>query len=552
MQREANGWWSAASPRAGTDYAFALDGDAPLPDPRSRWQPNGVHGFSRIIDDCDFAWEDAAWNAPPLSSAIIYELHVGTFSQEGTFDAIIARLGYLKDLGVTHIELMPTAEFSGDRGWGYDGVDLFAPHHIYGGPGALKRLVNACHQHGLAVLIDVVFNHFGPSGNYLPRFGPYHTNRYRTPWGKAVNFDDQGSAEVRRFLCDSALMWLREYHCDGLRIDAVHEIFDRSAIHFLEQLSSEVRSLEAHLGRRLCLIAESDLNDPRVVRATEVGGYGIDAQWNDDFHHALHAYITGERSGYYLDFGSLGDVATALRSAYVYDGRYSRYRRRNHGRTPAELSGHRFVGFLQNHDQVGNRAKGERISMLVNLRMVKIASALVFVAPFVPMLFQGEEWAASSPFLYFSGHPEPELGRAVSEGRKREFVAFGWPEDEVPDPQALETYLRSKLNWDELTESPHGEMLDWYRRLIRLRKELPELSDGRRGRGEVAFSEVDRWLVYERGSILTVCNFSQATREIPCHYSAPPVMVLASDTNVEFSHQFLRLPAETVAIFKRS
>ncbi|HJU11031.1 MAG TPA: malto-oligosyltrehalose trehalohydrolase [Candidatus Binataceae bacterium] len=396
MHPENVGWWSIETElvQPGVDYAFVLDGGNPLPDPRSQSQPDGVHGRSRIIDHESFRWSDQHWNPPPLSSAIVYELHIGTFTPEGTFDAAIKKLDYLTGLGVTHVELMPVAEFSGDRGWGYDGVDLYAPHHAYGGPEGLKRLVDACHARGLAVLLDVVYNHFGPSGNYLAQFGPYQTGHYRTPWGDAVNFDGPGSTEVRRFLCDNALMWLRDYHIDGLRLDAIHAIVDTSAINFLEQLANEVSALQARLGRHLVLIAESNLNDPRIIHPIEAGGYGIDAQWSDDFHHALHTLLTGERSGYYADFGTLAPLAKALRQAFVYDGCYSQYRERCHGRSPIGLSGHRFLGYSQTHDQVGNRAKGERSSMLMNVDRLKIAAALVMTGPFVPMLFQGEEWGA--------------------------------------------------------------------------------------------------------------------------------------------------------------
>jgi maltooligosyltrehalose trehalohydrolase len=403
MTPRENGWWLAELPLDGTfDYAFVVDGGEPLPDPRSRWQPSGIHGLSRMVDHGVFHWTDQRWQAPPLAAAVIYELHIGTFTPAGTFGAAIDKLDHLAELGVTHVELMPVAEFSGSRGWGYDGVDLFAPHHAYGGPEKLKRLIDACHARGLAVILDVVYNHLGPAGNYLSRFGPYFTDRYATPWGQAVNFDDAGSDQVRRFVCDNALMWLRDYHFDALRIDAVHAIYDSSALHILEQLAAEVAALAAQSARHLALIAESDLNDPRIVRPRAVGGYGIDAQWSDDFHHALHTVLTGERSGYYADFGTLADLAKALERAFVYDGRYSRFRRRAHGRSREGLSGHNFLGYLQNHDQVGNRARGERSSDLMSVGRLKIAAALVMTAPFIPLLFQGEEWGASAPFLYFT------------------------------------------------------------------------------------------------------------------------------------------------------
>lgn len=550
LRPESMGWWSIETDRGqpGVDYAFVLDDGRPLPDPRSPSQPNGVHGRSRFVDHESFRWGDEHWNPPPLSSAIIYELHIGTFTEEGTFDSAIERLSHLVELGVTHVELMPVAEFSGDRGWGYDGVDLYAPHHAYGGPDGLKRLVNACHQQGLAVILDVVYNHFGPSGNYLGQFGPYQTAHYRTPWGDAVNFDGPGSDQVRRFLCDNALMWLRDYHFDGLRLDAIHAIIDTSAIHFLEQLMLEVSALQARLGRHLALIAESNLNDPRIVHRMEAGGYGIDAQWSDDFHHALHCVLTGEQSGYYQDFGSLAQLAKALRKAYVYDGEYSNYRERSHGRPATGLSGHRFLGYSQTHDQVGNRAKGERSSMLMDVNCLKIAAALVMTSPFVPMLFQGEEWGASTPFLYFSGHPDPELGRAVSEGRKQEFSAFGWNPDDVPDPQAVQTFTRSKVDWSELVREPHSELLNWYCDLIRLRRQTPELTDGRLDRVDLKFDEGARWLTMARGPVMVIINFGQQAQRVPLTNAGSRKILLASHSNVVLNRDSGHMPAESIVI----
>ena len=414
IRDEHDWWWLPRRMRDGEQYGFLVDDEGPFPDPRSAYQPFGVHGLSEVVDHRRYVWHDARWQAPPLASAVIYELHVGTFTPAGTFDAAIARLPHLVELGITHVQLMPVAEFPGNRGWGYDGVDLFAPHHGYGGPEDLKRLVDACHQAGLAVLLDVVYNHLGPSGNYLARFGPYFTTRHSTPWGAAVNLDDAGSDEVRRFFCDNALMWLREYHVDGLRLDAVHALFDMSARHLLEQLSEEVEALGAVTGRHLVLIAESDLNDPRIIRSREAGGYGIHAQWSDDFHHALHGMITGERGGYYEDFGSVDHFARALRQAFVYAGSRSDHRNRAHGRAADGLPGWRFVVAAQNHDQIGNRALGERLSHLTSVGRTRIAAGLLLSAPFVPLIFQGEEWGATSPFQYFSAHEDPELGRLVS------------------------------------------------------------------------------------------------------------------------------------------
>jgi maltooligosyltrehalose trehalohydrolase len=550
MRQEEDGWWSIETELLlpAVDYGFVLDDGKSLPDPRSPLQPEGVHGRSRIVDHRSFHWSDRNWNPAPLSSAIIYELHVGTFTPAGTFDSAIEHLSHLTDLGISHVELMPVAEFSGERGWGYDGADLYAPHHAYGGADGLKRLVDSCHVRGLAVILDVVYNHLGPSGNYLAQFGPYQTDRYRTPWGDALNFDGRGSNEVRRFLCDNALMWLRDYHFDGLRLDAIHAIVDTSATHFLEQLAAEVVALQATLGRHLTLIAESNLNDPRIVRPVDAAGYGIDAQWNDDFHHALHGWLTGERSGYYEDFGSLGQLSKALRNAFVYDGCYSQYRDRYHGRPPAGLSGHQFIGYSQTHDQVGNRAKGERSSRLMNVNRLKIAAALVITAPFVPLLFQGEEWGASTPFLYFSGHPEPALGHAVSEGRKREFSSFGWNPEDVPDPQALETFTRSKLDWNDLTREPHADLLQWYRELIQLRRQLPELTDGRLDKVIVKFDEDARWLIMSRGTTVVAVNFAQEPQSLPLIPPESRRLLLCSHRDIRLIGDSIKMAGESVAV----
>jgi maltooligosyltrehalose trehalohydrolase len=550
MRAEPGGWWTVAVPwiDAGTDYAFVLDGGAPRPDPRSPWQPAGIHGPSRLVDHAAFAWTDAGWQPPALETGVIYELHVGTFTAGGTLTSAIERLDHLVDLGVTHIKLTPVHEFSGLRCWGYDGVDLYAPHHADGGPAALAALVDACHARGLAVILDVVYNHLGPAGNYLAEFGPYFTDRYATPWGPAVNLDGRGSDEVRRFICDNALMWLRDYHLDGLRIDAVHAIIDLSAVHLLEQLAVEVEQLAARLGRRLVLIAESDLNDPRLVRPRALGGYGLDAQWNDDFHHALHAVLTGERQGYYGDFGNLADVARALREGFVYAGRYSAFRGRTHGRPASGLAGHVFVGSLQNHDQVGNRARGERTAHLMSRERLMIGAALVLTAPFVPLLFQGEEWGASSPFLYFTAHDDPELGECVRAGRRQEFARLDWDADDVPDPQAVATFERSKLNWSEMVRAPHAEILAWHRSLIRLRRGAPALSDGRLENVRVRVDETARWLVLERGPVRVACNLVARPQRVPL--AAPPgnAVALASSTNAIVGEGWIELPADGVAV----
>jgi maltooligosyltrehalose trehalohydrolase len=550
MSKVGSGWFRAETDLvAGTDYRLAVDGGEPRPDPRSQWQPRGPHEASRTVEHSHFEWTDGDWSGFSLADAVVYELHLGTFAGDGTADGVIARLDHLVDLGVNAVELMPVAEFPGERGWGYDGVDAYAPHHAYGGPDGLKRLVDACHTRGLAVILDVVHNHLGPSGNYLGEFGPYFTDRYATPWGAAMNLDGPHSDEVRRFIVDNVLMWLRDYHCDGLRLDAVHAIIDTSAVHILEQIAIEVGTLEADLGRELWVIAESALNDPRLVRSRDVGGYGLDAQWSDDFHHALHAVLTGERTGYYMDFGRVADIAVSLEKAFVYDGRYSSFRRRTHGRSTSGLSGHNFFAYAQNHDQIGNRARGERLSHLVSQPLLKVAAALVFTAPFVPMLFQGEEWGAGSPFLYFTDHSEQSLGRAVSEGRRREFEAFGWRAEEIPDPQDPRTFERSRLDWTEVEVEPHAELLDWHRRLIDLRKQTADLYDGRMNAVKTTFDEDGRWLVVERGGITIACNFSGSPRRVPISPARASRVLLASAREPQPTGNGLELPPESATIF---
>jgi maltooligosyltrehalose trehalohydrolase len=557
MEKEggaARGWWQlrthALAP--GADYAFFIDDDEkPIPDPRTRFQPHGVHGASRIVDDRTFAWTDQHFAAPALADAIIYELHIGTFTPAGIFESAIERLDHLVELGITHVELMPVAEFSGSRGWGYDGVDLFAPHHAYGGPEALKRLVNACHSRGLAVILDVVYNHFGPSGNYLPRYGPYLTTRYETPWGSAVNVDGRGSDEVRRFFCDNAISWMRDYHVDGLRLDAVHAILDKSPRHFLEQLAEETAELARRTQRTLVLIAEDDLNDPRVVTPADLGGYGLDAQWDEDFHHALHTVLTGERDGYYSDFGRLAQLAKTLRHAFAYDGQYSAYRDRQHGKSAAGLSANNFVGCLQNHDQIGNRAKGERIARLISTARVRVGAAVVILGPLIPMVFQGEEWGASTPFQYFTNHQEADLARAVSEGRRKEFAAFGWNPEDIPDPQEAATFQCSKLDWTEAAREPHKSILDWYKQLIRLRTGTCELRDGRFNEVDVDYDEHQRWLVMSRGPIIMALNLGEQKCQVPIPVSGFVRLLMAPDEKITLGGQSVELPPDSVVVIAR-
>lgn len=483
-------------------YFFRLtsrrDSQLERPDPASRFQPQGVHGPSEVVSS-DFPWDDDGWFGLPLSEYILYELHVGTFTAEGTFDAVISHLDGLKELGITAVELMPVAQFPGSRNWGYDGTYPFAVQNSYGGPDGLKRLVRACHKRGLAVVLDVVYNHLGPEGNYLGDFGPYFTDRYKTPWGAAVNFDGPHSDDVRRFFIDNALYWITEFHIDALRIDAVHAILDFSARPFLEELSQAVHEQADRLNRRIYLIAESALNDARLVRPSELGGYNLDAQWNDDFHHAVHTLLTGERSGYYQDFGRPKDLVKAYREGFVYSGDYSSYRRCRHGNSSREVPAHRLVVFAQNHDQVGNRMLGDRLSELVTFEALKLAAGLVLLSPYVPLLFMGEEYGETAPFQYFTSHSDTALAEAVRKGRGEEFSAFGW-KGEPPDPQAKETFLRSKLNHQLRHRSPNRILVDFYRALIQLRKEIRALCRLSKDEMEVFWFECEKVFNFRRWS----------------------------------------------------
>jgi maltooligosyltrehalose trehalohydrolase len=463
--------------KAGDRYGFRIDGGDPTPDPLSRSQPDGVHELSEVVDPAAFEWRDGAWIGVGLPDMVIYELHVGTFTPEGTFDAAAERLPELLALGITAVELMPVAEFPGERNWGYDGVHLYAPHHAYGGPAGLKRFVNAAHTLGIGVVLDVVYNHVGPEGNYLDRFGPYFTDTYRTPWGRAVNYDGPGSDGVRRWAHDNALYWITEYHIDALRLDAVHGIFDFGALQFLEELSDEVHELGRRIGRKIQLMAESDLNDPRVIRPPDQGGYGIDAQWADDIHHTIHATLTGERTGYYADFHGIATIADIYREPFFYARRYSPHRGRTHGRSSAGVPRQRFIVCAQNHDQVGNRPYGERIAALVTPERARLAAALVLLSPYVPLLFMGEEYGETAPFQYFVHHSDPELVEAVRDGRKKEFAAIGKAERQI-DPQDEATFLRSRLNWSSRNTGSGQRLLSLYTDLLQLRREEPAMRPG--------------------------------------------------------------------------
>jgi maltooligosyltrehalose trehalohydrolase len=503
--------------REGDRYSYILDRGKERPDPASRFQPEGVHGPSQVVDAYGFPWTDHEWKGLPLAEYLIYELHVGTFTGEATFEAVISMLDYLKELGITAVELMPVAQFPGDRNWGYDGVYPYAPQNSYGGPSGLKKLVDACHGKGLAVILDVVYNHLGPEGNYLHDFGHYFTDRYRTPWGDAVNLDGPYSDEVRRFFIDNALYWVSEYHFDALRLDAVHGIFDFSARHFLEELAADVHRTAKELDRQIFVIAESDLNDVRLINPTGKGGYGIDAQWNDDFHHALHTLLTRENDGYYKDFGGIARLAKSLRDRYVYSGEYSRYRARRHGNSASGRPAEQFVVFAQNHDQVGNRMLGERLPVLVSFESLKLAACAVLLSPYIPLLFMGEEYGEDAPFLYFVSHSDSDLIEAVRKGRKEEFAAFVSRAD-PPDPEAVETFLRSKIDPEKGKIGDHGVLLSFYRELIAIRKAIPALAVGGMIRlssspREEGLLSMERW----RGESRTICifNFNERDMTLP-------------------------------------
>lgn len=545
MRRLGSGWWEPKRvPLRGASYGYLVDGEGPFPDPRSQWQPDGVHGLSRRFDGERHRWRDQGWLPPPIERAVIYELHIGTFTGEGTFEAAAVKLGHLVDLGATHVELMPVHQFPGARGWGYDAASLFAVHASYGGPLGLMRFVDACHELGLGVILDVVYNHLGPEGNYLPKFGPYLTDRYGTLWGQAINLDGAGSDQVRRFICDNALQWLDEFHLDGLRLDAVHGYIDVSARPLLEQISHEVGCLQQRLGRPLTLIAESNQNDPRIVRSLDSGGMGLDLMWNDDFHHALHVALTQERDGYYQDFSGLEDLAATLCHGFVYGGRYAPSRQMVVGREDQRAPLQHLVAYLQNHDQVGNRALGDRVGHLGELELAKVGAAILMTGPFVPMIFQGEEWAATSPFLYFTDLQDPALGRAVRQGRRREFSEFLAPGSAIPDPQRETTFQRSKLHWSELRMPEHRAMYTWYRDLLALRRRCPDLFSG----GASPEVETGRnWLVMRRGVMVIVLNLSGRRREIEMGSERPPIL-LASRPGTVWARGAISLPARTAAV----
>ncbi|WP_241002829.1 malto-oligosyltrehalose trehalohydrolase [Streptomyces sp. CB01881] len=540
------GWWRGEAPAG--DYAFRLDGGPPLPDPRSPRQPHGPDGPSRPVDHAAFRWSQTGWRGRPLPGAVLYELHVGTFTAAGTFDAAARHLEHLAGLGVDFVELLPVCPFPGRHGWGYDGVSLWAVHEPYGGPEGLKRFVDAAHRTGLGVVLDVVHNHLGPSGNYLPAYGPYFTDRHHTPWGSAVNLDAPGSDEVRAYLTGSALAWLRDYRIDGLRLDAVHALADDRAVHFLEELATEVEKLAIATNRPLFLVAESDLNSPRTTAPREAGGQGLTAQWSDDFHHALHTALTGESQGYYGDFAAapLAAVARTLTRGFFHDGGWSSFRGRSHGRPFPAAHGHRLLGYLQTHDQIGNRALGDRLSTSLSPGQLACGAALVLTSPFTPMLFMGEEWGASTPWQYFTDHTDPGLAEAVRQGRRREFAEHGWQAEAVPDPQEPATVLRSVLDWTEPRRAPHSELLSWHRELIRLRRDRPELADPDLSAVRVGFDEAARWLVVHRGPYRVAVNLSDSSAVLPLGAAGREVVAAFGEAAIDGAG--VRVGAESAAV----
>ena len=550
MVKGAEDWWTPEGDvvwAEGIDYGYVIDGaDTALPDPRSRRQPKGVHSLSRTFDASSHVWRDSGWQGKALQGSVIYELHVGTFTPGGTFDSAVERLDYLVDLGVTFVEIMPVNAFNGTHNWGYDGVLWFAVHELYGGPAGYQRFVDECHARGLGVVQDVVYNHLGPSGNYLPQFGPY-LGSAGTTWGDALNLDGEGSAEVRAYILDNAAMWFRDYHVDALRLDAVHALHDSSSLHLLAEMAARTDALALELGRPLTLIAESDLNDASMVAPRGLGGYGVTAQWDDDYHHAAHVAVTGETFGYYADFDSLEAFAKVLSGGFFHDGSYSSFRGRAHGAPidTSQVPAWKLVTFTEDHDQIGNRAAGDRPSQNLDDDSLAIEAVLAVMTPFTPMLFMGQEWAATTPFQFFTSHPEPELGRATAEGRLAEFKEMGWDPATVPDPQASETFLNSKLDWSELEAGRHARIHSLYRELIALR--ASSLGDGTTFAHETSFDEDDRWLSYSVAGLIVVVNFSQENRAVRVG-EGELVFRTSADTQLEGAS--VTLPGRSAAVLR--
>ena len=527
MVSRGDGWWETSVPMPDThtephtepdiDYGFRVDGAGPFPDPRSRRQPHGVHEHSRTFDPGAHDWQDSGWAGRPLAGAVIYELHLGTFTPEGTLDAAATRLEHLRSIGVDFVELLPVNAFNGTHNWGYDGVLWYAVHEGYGGPAAYQRFVDACHGAGLGVIQDVVYNHLGPSGNYLPQFGPYLSSGPGNTWGSSLNLDGPESDSVRRYILDNALMWLGDYHVDGLRLDAVHALRDQRALPILEELATEVDRLSVTVGRPLTLIAESDLNDPRLITPRTENGAGLAGQWSDDFHHAVHVALTGETTGYYADFEPLAALAKVLTQGFFHDGSYSSFRQRSHGRPidADRVPTWRLVVANQNHDQIGNRAIGDRLSAVADAGQLAIAAALTLLGPYTPMLFMGEEWGARTPWQFFTSHPEPELGRATAEGRIAEFARMGWDPAVVPDPQDPATFERSHLDWSEPDRPEHARLLEFYRDVAALRREHPDFRNPHFDDIDVEYDAELRWLVLRRGATELLVNLSSTPKALP-------------------------------------
>ncbi|HYO86785.1 MAG TPA: malto-oligosyltrehalose trehalohydrolase [Dermatophilaceae bacterium] len=551
---ERGWWWHDQALAPGTRYGFSIDSGPLTPDPRSRRQPDGPHEPSEAFDPGAFAWNDGDWTGLELADCVLYELHLGTFTPAGTFDAAIERLSHLVDLGVEAVSLMPVAAFPGRHGWGYDGVCPWAVHEPYGGPPGLQRFVDACHVRGLAVVLDVVYNHLGPDGNYLGRYGPYFTDRYVTPWGAAVNLDGPGSDEVRAYLLDNTLSWLADFHLDGVRLDAVHEMHDNRAITLLEELAESVDRLAEAIGRRLWVIAESDRNDPATVRRRDEGGQGLTAQWADDVHHGLHVALTGDTQGYYRDFAADNALATVLTRPFFHADSYSSFRGRTHGRgfNPADIPGWRFVASLQTHDQVGNRCAGDRLSASLSPRRLRCAAALLLTGPYTPMLFMGEEWAAGTPWQFFTDFPADGSGLAdaVRQGRVAEFAAHGWPAEQVPDPQDLATLVRSRLNWSELEREPHSSVLGWYRALLALRSARVDLRDHDLAATRVGHDETTGAVLVHRGQHRVAVNLGGEPVRVPLDLPEDPrcVVLLSLDPTLAVEDGAVTLPAEGAVV----
>jgi maltooligosyltrehalose trehalohydrolase len=547
MTAVGDGWWAAPEGLVGQDYGYLLDqDDHPIPDPRSRRQPVSVHELSRTFDPQAFDWTDAGWKGRQLAGGFIYELHLGTFTPDGTLDSAIAKLDHLVSLGVDFVEVLPVNGFNGSHNWGYDGVLWYTVDESYGGPEAYQRFVDACHSRGLAVIQDVVYNHLGPSGNYLPKFGPYLRSGSANTWGDSVNLDETA---VRSFIVDNALMWLRDYHVDGLRLDAVHALVDESPKHILQQLAEETAALSAFQGRPLTLIAESDLNDPKLITPREAGGYGLDGQWSDDFHHALHVALTGEITGYYADFEHLDALAKVITRGFFHDGTYSSFREKNHG-YPIDtdhLPAWRLVVADQNHDQIGNRAIGDRLTATLNYGQLAIAAVVTMTGPFTPMLFMGEEWGASTPWQFFTSHPEPELGKATAEGRIAEFEKMGWDPNVVPDPQDPSTFTNSKLDWSESEDGDHARLLALYRSLASLLRSVPDLTDPRFVRTTVDYDDDARWFAMHRGSTTIAVNFAAGPIALPFGGT----LLLGTEALVGAAADGVVLPGHSAAIVRR-